>query len=128
MNSIREDLLKISHGRNLTSDSEGNTRTRLWLDRDELEEYIEHVMEKGGEMNTKKDKKHKHEYRQTGTVMVNTGEYLSLNYPYGARLEPIKKECLVFICDCGDMLIKDIPDNVNKGDMYEFLDSLKGEK
>ena len=55
--------------------------------------------------------KHKHEYKQTGEVDAPTNEIawvVSSNYSPGSRMIPKTVRCLVFICDCGDMLLKPI--------------------
>jgi hypothetical protein len=57
----------------------------------------------------KKDNmKHEHIYKQTGEVEVETGKWLIA--PDGMNpAVPETKRCLVFICECGDMLLKPIP-------------------
>lgn len=66
--------------------------------------------------------KHRHNYKQTGTVMVGTGQFWvnkigtgnteQMRIPLTNIDNPvmeIKEECLVFICDgCGDVLTKPI--------------------
>jgi hypothetical protein len=55
--------------------------------------------------------KHKHDYKQTGTVMLPTGEYLyDARYMNGGSvgIQEVKDEALVFICHCGDVFVKPI--------------------